>query len=414
MKHNNGKWIRVMCTVLAVAIVVYLFHDVFKANFKKYETQTATEIVEQEKLTAQAFILRDEQYIEGNNSGTVVPLVSDGMRVASGDSVARVCKSEQEAAEYSLLIKSKEELERYQKLSKQTELNSLDMEKLNNEINERYRDLLVTLNSGSYTDFEDNVTEVEDRLASKQILSDGSIDLDGKFNELQTQISSLEAKNIQTSDVSAPSSGYYISNIDGYEQTLDYKDIEYMTPSKVEEALKAEPSQVSGKMGKIVTSYMWYLCMVVDSKNSVKIGDLDTVKINIPFYGYKDVETKVVHISGEKDGKVAVVLSCDMMNESYANMRNVEVELIINEYRGYKVDSSAIRQIKDKHGDTVDVVYILRGNIMNARRINILYDAGDYFIDEIDKDNTGPYKPVKLYDEIIVKGRNLEDGKIID
>lgn len=414
MKHNNGKWIKIMCTVLAVAIVVYLFHDVFKTNFKKYETQTATEIVEQEKLTADAFVLRDEQYIDGNNSGTVVPLVSDGMRVASGDSVARVCKSEQEAAEYSQLIKSKEELERYQKLSQQTELNSLDMQKLNNEINERYRDLLVTLNSGSYTDLEEYETQVEDRLASKQILSDGSIDLNDKFNELQNKISSLEAKNIQTTDVSAPSSGYYISNIDGYEQTLAYNDIESMTPSKIEDALKAKPSQVNGKMGKIVTSYMWYLCLIVDSKNSVQIGNLDTVKINIPFYGYKDVETKVAHISAEKDGKVAIVLSCDMMNESYANMRNIKVEIILNEYEGYKVNSSAIRQIKNTHGDNVDVVYILRGNIMNVRKIDIIYDAGDYVIVEINKENTGKYKPVKLYDEIIVKGRDLEDGKIID
>ncbi|MBP9988808.1 MAG: hypothetical protein KBT46_04840 [Ruminococcus sp.] len=414
MKKNNSKWISVICTVVAVTLVVYLFHDVFKVNFKKYETQMVTQITEQEKIETKAFVVRDEQYIDSNYTGTVVPLVTDGMRVARGDSVARICNSEQDASEYAALIKSKAALERYQMLSTQSDLNSLDMEKLNAEIDERYKELLNIVNSGNYSQVEEKIVDVEDKIVSKQILSDGSVDLSEKIKQLQTEINVIEAKNIQVSDLNAPASGYYISEIDGYENAVDYTKADKLDVSQVEKLFETKPVTVSGKMGKIVTSYEWYLCTVIDAKNFGLVQKDNTLKINIPYYGCKDVRVKVESVSEEKDGKIAVVFSCNLMNESYANMRNLDIEIVLNEYTGYKVDSAAIRQTKDSKGNSVDTVFILRGNIMNTRKIDILYDAGDYVIAKIDKNNEQEFKPVALYDEVIVKGRDLKDGKLVN
>lgn len=50
---------------------------------------------------------------------------------------------------------------------------------------------------------------------------------------------------------------------------------------------------------------------------------------------------------------------------------------------------------------------------MNARVIDIIYDAGDYVIVSEESKATSGYRPIKRYDEVIVKGRNLSDGKSI-
>ena len=402
---KNRTWINMICTVLVLATFVYLFHDAVRNNRDRYDTETADEVVEQEKLELKAFLVRDEEYINQKTTGTVVPLIKDGMRVASGDAVARVCASDEDAANVSALLEAKESLARYQEISEQTELNALDMEKLNKTIDASFTELVRTSNSGDFSELSRNTEELENKLASKQILKDGTIDLTAKFNELNSKIQTLESKSINTSDVLAPLSGYYISNLDGYENAMDYNKISDLTVSEAEKLFEKKPGDVSGQMGKIVGSYKWYLVTVMDSKYSLLMSEGEKMKINMPYYGFKNVEVVVEKISTTQNDKVAVAFSCNMMNETYANMRTEDIELVFKEYTGYKINSSAIRREKDEKGKEVDVVYILRGDIM--------YDAGDYVIVSEESKATSGYRPIKRYDEVIVKGRNLSDGKSI-
>lgn len=410
---KNRTWINMICTVLVLAAFVYLFHDAVRVNRDSYDTETADEVIEQEKLDLKAFIVRDEEYIDQKTTGTVVPLIKDGMRVASGDAVARVCATTEDAANMSALLDAKESLARYQELSEQTELNALDMEKLNKDIDSSFTELIEASGNGDFSNIGQNIEELENKLASKQILKDGTIDLTAKFNELGAKIKSLESKKISSSDVLAPLSGYYISNLDGYENAIDYDKIGDLTVGEVEKLFDKKPDDVTGRMGKIVGSYKWYLVTVMDSKYSLLMAEGDTMKINMPYYGFKDVEVRVEKISTTQNNKVAVAFSCNRMNETYANMRAEDIELVFKEYKGYKVNSSSIRREKDEKGNEIDIVYILRGDIMNARKIEIIYDAGDYVLVSEETEASNGYRPIKRYDEVIVKGRNLSDGKSI-
>lgn len=410
---KNRTWINMICTVLVLAAFVYLFHDAVRVNRDSYDTETADEVIEQEKLDLKAFIVRDEEYIDQKTTGTVVPLIKDGMRVASGDAVARVCGTTEDAANMSVLLDAKESLARYQELSEQTELNALDMEKLNKDIDSSFTELIEASGKGDFSNVSQNIEELENKLASKQILKDGTIDLTAKFNELGAKIKSLESKKISSSDVLAPLSGYYISNLDGYENAIDYDKIGDLTAGEAEKLFDKKPDDVTGRMGKIVGSYKWYLVTVMDSKYSLLMAEGDTMKINMPYYGFKDVEVRVEKISTTQNNKVAVAFSCNRMNETYANMRAENIELVFKEYKGYKVNSSSIRREKDEKGNEIDIVYILRGDIMNARKIEIIYDAGDYVLVSEETEASNGYRPIKRYDEVIVKGRNLSDGKSI-
>ena len=426
---RNKKIVNTVCTVLVLAVMIYLFQDVFKMNSNKYETETAELTTVQETIDLDAFIVRDEQYLDGNAKGTVVPLVSDGDRVASSDAVARVCAKDQDAADYAELENAVKMRERYVQLNEQTELEALDMQKLNRDIDKAYTKLLEITNSRDYTGLADSVAGFEDSLASKQVLRDGNIDLSEKIAALDKRIAELEAKNIAAKDVLAPVSGYYISSIDGYENTLNYKDISSLSVSVVDNALGSKPVAVSGKLGKIVSSYKWYIIANIDSKYSKLIDIGDSMKVNIPEYGYKNVKVTVEQLSPAHDGRIAIALSCNAMNETYANMRIEDIKLVIKEYEGYRVKTSAIHtyipepeassQATDEttttaaKQDKISVVYILRGTVMNARRVEVIYTDGDYSIVSKETESALGIRPIRHYDEVIVKGRNLKNGRSI-
>lgn len=413
MMLKDKNWVNAIGAVAVVAILIYLLNGVFSANYKAYDTETAKEAVEQEKISVNAFVVRDEQYINGEAGGTLVSLVTDGERVARGDLVARTCASAADAADYSALLEAQKEREHLLTLNAQSELNALDMEKLNSEADDCFTRMLSVAGSGNYAELSKSVSEFEDKLTSKQILTDGSIDLSEKIIELDKTIDELSKKSITTTEIAAPLSGYYISNADGCENTIDYDKIDEITVASVQSALKSEPAAVPGKMGKIVAGYKWYLTCVIDSKYSMIFEQRDRIKINFPAYGYESVPARIEKISSAKDGKIAVAISCDMMNETYANMRTENVEIVVKEYDGYKIKSSSIRELVDGNNEKISVVYILRGNIMNARKIEILYDNGEYAIVSKNTKASGGCKPISLYDEVILKGRNLKDGKSV-
>lgn len=426
---KDRKWLNTICIVIILAVMVYLFQDVFKTNMHKYETELAEEVTVQDIVNLEAFIVRDEQYIDGVTSGTFVPVVADGDRVASDDTVARICATEQDAADFAELEESVKIRDRYVTLNEQTELDALDMQKLNKEIDSAYTEFLKIVNSRNYSGLSDSVNGLEDSLASKQILKDGKIDIDSKIKALDKRIAELEAKNISTEDVVAPLSGYYISNIDGYESAVSYDKLSDISVTTVENALKYSPQSVTGKMGKIVASYKWYIIANIDSKYSKLIEIGDSLKVNIPEYGYENVTVIVEYLSGEKDGKIAIGLSCNVMNETYANMRVENIELVMEEHTGYRVKTSAIHSYdpskeedtnKNSDGDEttskpeiITVVYILRGNVMNARRVEIIFTDGEYSIVKNDSKSSQGIRPIQRYDEVIVKGRDLKNGRSI-
>ena len=86
--------------------------------------------------------------------------------------------------------------------------------------------------------------------------------------------------------------------------------------------------------------------------------------------------------------------------------RTLNAELVIDSYSGLKISSSAIR-VNDKGEKGV---YVQNGNLVEFKKVNIIYSGDDFILSETDVGKDGY---VKLYDNIIIEGKDLYDGKII-
>ena len=92
--------------------------------------------------------------------------------------------------------------------------------------------------------------------------------------------------------------------------------------------------------------------------------------------------------------------------------------VVKNTYSGLRVSSKALRfkstgnEAPDGTLDSSSVtgVYVVTGMTARFVPVNIVYSNEGYAICEASKEDGS----LKLYDEIIVKGKNIYDGKIID
>ena len=101
-----------------------------------------------------------------------------------------------------------------------------------------------------------------------------------------------------------------------------------------------------------------------------------------------------------------VVFSCNNMNTELAAMRWLEMTVVYEQYDGLKVDNRAIRVV-----DGVKGVYVLTASQVKFVEVNVKWTGENYSIVERE---TSDKKVLRIYDEIIVKGKNLHDGKVIN
>lgn len=405
--NKNQPWTKIIAVILSVIVIAYMTYNAFAYTYSPVTTERLTEEASIERtFDFKGFVLRDETAISSQSGGTSISLAVDGTRVAKGDCIAISCANNDDASVYTRLKAAKEEYNRLVTLNNQNGVNELSSEKLNDEIQTAYGDILNKIFQNDFSTVSKSVEEFNNKSATRQIMSEGSIDLSDAITTLKEEIDSLESKNVKYTEVEAPASGYYINNLDGYETTLNYAEADKLTIEQIEKAVEAEPSEAASASGKLVSSYLWYLAGVVDTKHTKSFPVGKNIIVNFPDEGLENVSMKVESAEAV-NGKLKVILSSTLMNETLANMRIENVEIVEQSYSGYKIPSNAIRFNKENNSG----VYVLRGKIISFIEVEILYSQEEYVI--VSASRTGG-RGLKLYDDVVIKGRDVYDGKVIN
>lgn len=405
--NKNQPWTKIIAVILSVIVIAYMTYNAFAYTYSPVSTERLTEEASIERtFDFKGFVLRDETAVNSQSGGTSISLAVDGTRVAKGDCIAISCANNDDASVYTRLKAAKEEYNRLVTLNNQNGVNELSSEKLNDEIQTAYGDILNKIFQNDFSTVSKSVEEFNNKSATRQIMSEGSIDLSDAITTLKEEIDSLEGKNVKYTEVEAPASGYYINNLDGYETTLNYAEADKLTIEQIEKAVEAEPSEAASASGKLVSSYLWYLAGVVDTKHTKSFPVGKNIIVNFPDEGLENVSMKVESAEAVS-GKLKVILSSTLMNETLANMRIENVEIVEQSYSGYKIPSNAIRFDKENNSG----VYVLRGKIISFIEVEILYSQEEYVI--VSASRTGG-RGLKLYDDVVIKGRDVYDGKVIN
>ena len=263
-----------------------------------------------------------------------------------------------------------------------------------------------------------NLTDVIDyKITSMQIATGKDFKFKKEISALKKEkeaaLRSIGSKNT----VVSPSAGYFSSMVDGFEGLYSFDRIskEGMTPSELDNLLSTEIQPDTSAYGKIISEHTWYFAFNMDFMMSSSLKDGMILNVDFPKAGISGLSMKITSIT--RDGnRVCVVLKCVSMNNKLLSLRKETAEITIGNYTGCKISKKAITSV-----DNILGVYVFAGNCCYFKPIDILYDNEDYVIVKPllineEKNNGGAsddLHTLKAYDKVIVKGRNLYDGKVI-
>lgn len=408
MKNISKNTIKyAACSVLGILIIFYFIYQVVQMNSSPYKTEIAVEREIENKIAVTAFAIRDEEYITAENtSGTVVSIAEDGKRVASGDAVAVVFSNADSAAAYVRINELEKEIAYYKQLKNRVGVGTNSPSSYNDAIDDACVAFIAASRKGINSDFEEALIDLRDSVTARQLAVGTQLSVDAKLSSLEAELVTLKNQAVGFNTVSSPNPGYYIGSVDGFEHAIAYEDVlNSISCGTINNLLAYEKQAVSGNvMGKLVDSFDWYFVCNVSYSDSGKLAKDKKVIVNIPNTAVGSIECKIAYIGAKEGDYVPVVLKCNIMNRDVANLRIENIEIITDNYTGIRINNKAIREVDGQKG-----VYVLRGNIIQFKKINIISSAEEYSVVEKVDDSTY----VKQYDTIITEGVDLYDGKVI-
>ncbi len=410
---SKDRLLKVLAAAAAVIIVIFFAAEIYSLAGRTLGTQTVYEQTVLETVDAEMFVIRNEVLLATNSTGVTVPIADNAERVSKGSSIAAIFPSEAAAENFVKVRSLTSKLETYQKIDNQLRLADVDMDKLTAEINSEFESILDSAYENDYSNLAEHKLSFSEKLSRKQISLDVAVDCKTKIAELQNEISALNSASTPTEIITADASGYYVSREDGYENIITADEIDSLTPEKLEEAFKSKKKEpAAGSIGKVIDGYNWFIATIIDSADATKFKVGKSVKLILDD-STNDYITTYVHSVNNFDGnKSMLVFRCNLMNEKLAELRKVEGKIIVKEFTGLKVSRDAVRL--DENGNSG--VYIRRGNIVNFRSLNIIYSEDEFVIASKPSEESGiklEYTHLKLYDEVIISGKELKDGMVI-
>lgn len=399
---NKSNVLIISVIVLIVLFVVIQFYKVTHIELK---TQTATISTVYDNVSSEALFIRDESVVEKSPSGVTVACFQDGDKINVKGNVAMQFSSSKAAANYSKYAELTKQIKYYQTLEAQTVGQSADLETINEDIEQKvinYADGLAKNRIG------DTAEDLDSVLVRRQLIIGEDVNLLSIIENLRDQRNNYQSYSKPDRYIKTDKSGVFSSYTDGYENLIDYSKVEETTIDGFKSALKAvdKAQNVSNNIGKLVTSYTWYIQTLVSADTVKNLENGDYVNIVLKDDTSKSFKAEIVNGAeialGQKE--TLLVLKLNEMDADIAKLRKAEIEIRRNTYEGIKVPSEALHVLDGKKG-----VYVLIASQVKFREVNVIYSDDDYVLAEYDESNE---KSIHLYDKIITQGKDLKDGKV--
>ena len=399
---NKGNWLIVSVVVLIVLFVVIQFYKVTHIELK---TQTAPVSTVYDKASSEALFIRDESVVEKAATGVTVPCFEDGDKINVKGNVAMQFSSSKAAANYSKYTDLTNQIKYYQTLEAQTVGQSANLETINEDIEQKvinYADGLCRNKIG------DTAQELDSVLVRRQLIIGEDVDLLSIIENLRDKRNSYSSFSKPDKYIKTDESGVFSNYTDGYENIIDFDKAEETSVKEFKSALSAvdKSKDVADNVGKLVTSYTWYVQTLVSTDTVKNLENGDYVNIVLKDDSSKEFKAEIVSGAdvslGQKE--TLLVLKLNEMDADIAKLRKAEIEIRRNKYEGIKIPSEALHVVDGKKG-----VYVLIASQIKFREVNIIYSDDDYVLAEYDESNTNS---IHLYDKIITQGKDLKDGKV--
>ena len=401
MKNN-----KILRAFIIGIILLFVFHQAYSYIFKPVKTESAeyAEIVD--GVSVRGIVVREETVVQNTVSGVLHYEISDGDRVAKDGTIATIYDSAATSYTVSRIDEITSQINDINALQGYNSVVAADLSVADAKVNDALSSLVLSTRGGDFSSASSLTQKLTGTISRRQMITGEQTDFSARLAELEAELARLSATLPSPSGyVNASVSGYFISNTDALEDVLSDKGPEDLTPEFLNNIKPGKKDD--NAIGKIVSGYDWLIAAQIspDLTKEYTVGDELSVHTSVGGGEDLTVTVKAINVSEDRSEAV-IVLSCGSVSRELASIRYGEFTIVNNTYRGLKVAKSALRIKDGKTG-----VYVLNGAVIKFVNVNVLYTEDDYILCEKDDSNT---KGLRLYDDVVIKGKKLYDGKVVN
>ena len=391
--------------LLALALIsVYIIAQCFVIFRRSYKTETAIKYTLAESITLDGVVAFDSVDVAG--SGDLGYLVQDGERVTNGTTVAEVYTDDSQGLQ-------RERLDRLERtitlLTKSQNSTGSDLSVLTNQTKQALYNLLDKINTAQYsgiTDAEDTFLLAQNRL---QVSTGQTAGFADTIAALQVEYDSIKAQLDALQTITATTNGYFSSTAASPAIAADRQALDDADPATLQKMLAdGFPAAATDRAGQITTGFSWKFYAVCDLDTAARFDNISSVKISVPGKQNTPLSATVEEVTLDKDNGLAkIVLQCQTINAEVLSFGQETAQIDLKTYEGIRIDKEALHIVDGQRG-----VYVKYGNLQRFLKITTLYENDSYILIP-ENGKIGTDNEVRLYDEIIVQGTNLQDGKLL-
>lgn len=397
-------------TISAVLCLFLLIHVTFHSvnlDSNPYQTEVALTYSISDSAEASGVIVREEQVISGQASGGVVSYQqSDGTVVRKGSVIAEVYNSSNDISIRRQICALEEQIAALSKVSDARSAEYSSTETINRQINAEIDDYIALIHQGQVSDLSDSKAELLYLLSQKDVVMGEAESYASRITQLQTEVDSLNTRlSGSLVQYTSPEIGYFARMTDGYEAVLTPNSINTMTVEQLRTFSREKVVFDNSNLGKIVTDHHWYYAAVLPAADAEKFILGDTVYLNFNMYNITQIPFTVKEVRTDESDPdhCMVLLSTSHMVPELLMVRNPSVQIDFTSYTGLRIPAKAKRYEGQQVG-----VYVQDGDVVRFKTINIIYENSEFILCGANPDLE---RPLEIYDQVIVEGTDLSDGK---
>ena len=419
---------KILIAFLTVLALIYVAYLLLSANFNMYPTENAVKTTITDKIYTNGYIIRDETIIQNSSNGVLSYSCSNGEEVKVNGEIAKIYANENDAISQSIADSLEKKKNALTDLQSTNVSGTVGLDTINNDISNMLISFYNNVNDNDISEAFNHSSDLLYSINQRQLYTGKVKNFNTEIDDLQSQIDTLRnSSGDSIGTLTTARAGYFTEFCDGYENSIKYKDIDRITLDDLKNIRKSNVK--SNVAGKIISSLNWYVACEVtpDQATSLSLWS-GNVSLLLSGASTETIPAEIfrIHQKSQEDNAL-VILRCDYMDDSLIDTRLEPIEIGLGTYTGLRVNKKAIHDDyvtkvtyddnNNKHAETKKVqgVYVLYGSEVLFKQVSIIYADDDYVICDTNPDEGILFngETISMYDQVILEGDDLYDGKVI-
>ena len=411
-KLKGGIKQRIVAVILGIAVLVYTAYHVSSLFGEDIATITTGVSTESVVLDGKGYVFRDETVLYSQNTGIAEYFKADGDKVHIGEALASIGVSG--SSNSKIKVKSLDERIKILEESVSGDYSLADLPYINDQIDDSYYALAKMLATGDTGGIAEQTDKLLLNMNRRSIVTDGeSSPVEKTLSDMKQLREGMLETGGQTMVEYSPDGGYFYSYVDGFESSFTFDKAENMTAEQyydIVDGNSAVDNQARNTAyGKLATSSKWRFVMRVNSQQSAYFKNGN--EYSFQFVENRNVKIPMTLISSANDGVnggAILVFETNRLPQGFVFDRCQSISVTVDSHSGIYIPKEAVHRSGANY-----YVYILKGSVVKQRYISVVYEGKDYYLSQADVKSSESFAFIGTNELLIIKGKDLFDGRIL-